>query len=75
MNYGKYYTKTNFTRTRRRRSVEDILFILNTKFLLLEMFVVRDQYMMTAVNGRGYSTVHLRAGIENKNGKYVAFIN
>lgn len=30
------------------------------------------QYMMTAsVNGRGYSTVHFRVGIENKNGKYL----
>ena len=29
------------------------------------------QYIMTAsINGRGYSTVHLRAGIKNKNGKY-----
>ena len=30
-----------------------------------------SQYMMTpTVNGRGYLTVHLRAGIEGKNGKY-----
>ena len=30
------------------------------------------QHMMTAsINGRGYSVVHLRAGIENKNGKYL----
>lgn len=30
------------------------------------------KYMMTAsTNGRGYSVVHLRAGIEGKNGKYV----
>lgn len=30
-----------------------------------------NQYMMTAsINGRGYLTVHLRAGIKNKNGKY-----
>lgn len=30
------------------------------------------QYVMTAsVNGRGYSVVHLRAGIEGKNGKYL----
>lgn len=29
------------------------------------------QYMMTAsINGRGYPTVHLRAGIENESGKY-----
>lgn len=31
----------------------------------------KNQHMMTAsVNGRGYSIVHLRSGIENKNGKY-----
>ena len=30
-----------------------------------------NQYMMTAsINGRGYSTVHLRVGVEGKNGKY-----
>ena len=30
-----------------------------------------NQYMMTkSINGRGYLTVHLRAGIEDKNGKY-----
>lgn len=30
------------------------------------------QYMMTAsVNGRGYSVVHFRAGVEGKNGKYL----
>lgn len=29
------------------------------------------QYVMTiGINGRGYSTVHLRAGIKNKNGKH-----
>lgn len=31
----------------------------------------RNRYMMTVgINGRGYSTVHLRAGIKGKNGKY-----
>lgn len=32
----------------------------------------KNQYMMTpSTNGRGYSVVHLRAGVEGKNGKYL----